>query len=160
MHLSIFDVSSPRFLVAGHRKPQFNTIAAGTAHHISAQGVGLVPETGKPVGEVVSSSSHPVDYDRDPGVLLALKVQSVRRPAPLAQPQGDVSCVGGFRHGEARADAPSRSLDKHTATTVRHLATRTLNDRARERCQAPAIEELSNLNKGRRSVGTGDLSKM
>jgi hypothetical protein len=122
--------------------------------------LGLVLEIGKPVGAVVSSSSHPVDYDRDPGVLLALKAQSVRRPAPLAQPQGDVSCVGGFRNGEARADAPSRILDKHTATTLRHLATRTLNERARERCQAPATEELSNLNKGRRWVGTGDLPRM
>jgi hypothetical protein len=132
----------------------------GTVLHISAQGVGLVPEIGKPVGAAVSGSSYPVDYDRDPGMLLALKAQFVRRPAPLAQPHGDVGCVGGFRHGEARADAPSRSLDKHTATTMRHLATRTLNNGASERCQAPATGELSNLNKGRRWVGTGALSGM
>jgi hypothetical protein len=112
------------------------------------------------VGAVVSGSFYPVDYDRDPGVLLALKTQSVRRPAPLAQPQGDVSCVGVFRHGETRADAPSRGFDKHTATTVRHLGTRTLNDRARERCQVPATKQLSNLIKGRRWVGTGDLPEM
>ena len=65
----------------------------------------------------------PVHHESDPGVLLRLEAQRVRRPAPLAQPHRDVGGVGTLGHGEACAAAPLRRVHENSATTMRHMLT-------------------------------------
>lgn len=83
-------------------------------------------------------------------MLLAIKAQPIWRPAPLSQPDGDVGRIGRFRHCKARADAASRTLDKHPATTMPHMATKKQDGDA-----AGATSHL--LQSEYMSTGAGDM---
>ena len=100
------------------------------------------------VGAVVGSSTArksggvlPIDDDGDPGVLLRIKAQPVRRPATLAQPHRHVGGIGGFGHCEAGVAAPLGRIDEHSAATMRHQTHHC--EQSRQRSAPPAQDKPS-----------------